>query len=145
MARVGFASPDALEKRKNCLGLADWSHVQHMMGLEPIASIFFHVRTKHEILPTGSDHVGGRETIDRSASESAKGPRLQKLRASLFLVEALADENNTQAYVAIETDGDVLFTCATNTTSLVYSEEDKNFGDNTSDLVRKRRCDQIAS
>jgi len=72
---------------------------------------------------------GSKTVIDRSASKSAKGPRLQRLRASLFLVQSLANDGNIQAYVSIETEGDVLFTTATAVKTDAYSEEDKNYSD----------------
>src|SRR4051812_48230801 len=77
----------------------------------------------------GGDPLGSKTVIDRSASESAKGPRLQRLRASLFLVQSLANDGNIQAYVSIETEGDVLFTTATAVKTDAYSEEDKNYSD----------------
>jgi len=73
--------------------------------------------------------AGPKKVIDRSASESAKGPRLQRLRASLFLVQSLANDGNIQAYVSVETEGDVLFTTATAVKTDAYSEEDKNYSD----------------
>lgn len=66
-------------------------------------------------------------TIDRSAAESAKGPRLQRLRAALFLIEALTRRDIIHAYVAVETEGDVFVSTHTPSETLVYSEEDKNY------------------
>lgn len=75
----------------------------------------------------GTDAVpAAAETIERSASTSAKGPRLQRIRAALFLVESISDVN-VQVYVAVEADGDVVLTTATTKGSAIYSEEDKNF------------------
>lgn len=66
-------------------------------------------------------------TIDRSAANSAKGPRLQRLRVALFLLEAIAEKENVQAYAAVEAEGDVFVATSTSTTSTAYSEEDKNY------------------
>lgn len=67
-------------------------------------------------------------TIDRSAAASAKGPRLQRLRAALFLLEAVADDSSIQAYAAVEAKGDAAIVTASANESTTYSEEDKNYG-----------------
>ena len=66
-------------------------------------------------------------TINRDASRSAKGPRLQRLRAALFLLEAIADDSSVQVYAAVEAIGDVAITTASASGSNVHSEEDKNY------------------
>ncbi|WP_404364372.1 hypothetical protein ACIHQR_29980 [Corallococcus coralloides] len=66
-------------------------------------------------------------TIDRSAANSAKGPRLQRLRVALFLLDAIAERENVQAYAAVEAEGDVFVATSTSTLSTAYSEEDKNY------------------
>lgn len=70
-------------------------------------------------------------TIDRSAAESAKGPRLQRLRAALFLLDAIADDDNLQAYAAVEALGDASITTANAKTTASYFEEDKNYDSNS--------------
>jgi hypothetical protein len=66
-------------------------------------------------------------TIDRSAAASAKGPRLQRLRAALFLLDAVAERANVQAYASVEAEGDAFIATSTSTESSAYSEEDKNY------------------
>ena len=68
-------------------------------------------------------------TIDRSAAGGAKGPRLQRLRVALFLLDAVAERENVQAYAAVEAHGDVFVATSTATKSAAYSEEDKNYDD----------------
>ena len=75
----------------------------------------------------GTLHPVPDPTIPRSAAGSAKGHRLQRLRATLFLVEAVADDENVQAYAAIEAAGDAFLATATAAGSTAYSEEDKNY------------------
>lgn len=67
-------------------------------------------------------------TISRDAGPSAKGPRLQKLRTGLFLLDAVAAEENVQAYAGVEVAGDAHVRVATETGGSAYSEEDKNYG-----------------
>lgn len=66
-------------------------------------------------------------TIDRSASDSAKGPRLQRLRAALFIVKATSENANIQAYAAVEAHGDAYLATATAEGVAHYAEEDKNY------------------
>ncbi|MES1178240.1 MAG: hypothetical protein ABUL62_28215 [Myxococcales bacterium] len=66
-------------------------------------------------------------TIDRSAAGAAKGPRLQRIRVALFLLEAVAERDNVQAYAAVEAHGDAFLATATADQSNAYSEEDKNY------------------
>jgi len=77
----------------------------------------------------GPLHPVPHPTIPRSAAASAKGPRLQRLRATLFLLEAVADDANVQAYAAVEAEGDAFVATASETGSTAYSEEDKNYDD----------------
>ena len=88
------------------------------------------VRPSRPVTTATVDGVASRptsdSTIDRSAAASAKGPRLQRLRVALFLLEAIAERSTVQAYAAVEARGDAFIAASTSTTSTVYSEEDKN-------------------
>jgi hypothetical protein len=66
-------------------------------------------------------------TIDRSAADAAKGPRLQRIRVALFLLEAVAERENIQAYAAVEAHGDTFLATARADGSAAYSEEEKNY------------------
>jgi hypothetical protein len=76
---------------------------------------------------TGSSNPECEPTIDRSAADSAKGPRLQRIRVALFLLEAVAERENVQAYAAVEAHGDAFLATARADASTAYSEEDKNY------------------
>lgn len=115
--------------------LAYTEHALRITRLQVLATNFstLHLLVRpswHLVTKTTGAGVAGRMSgtpIDRSAADSAKGPRLQRLRASLFLVQAVTYEDNVQVYVAVEAEGDVVVTTATATESKVYSEEDKNY------------------
>jgi hypothetical protein len=67
--------------------------------------------------------------IDRCAASSAKGPRLQRLRAAQFLLDAVTQQENILAYAAVEAEGDVFVATATASETVAYTEEDKNYAE----------------
>ncbi len=71
-------------------------------------------------------------TIDRSAAPSAKGPRLQKLRAALFILEAVDANTSVQVYAGVEVEGDAFVTTADANGTSFYSEENKNYATDSS-------------
>jgi hypothetical protein len=74
-----------------------------------------------------SPRTGAKLTIERSAADSAKGPRLQRLRVALFILDAIAEPGVIHAYAAVEAQGDAFVSTATTTATVAYSEEDKNY------------------
>ena len=68
--------------------------------------------------------------IDRDVGRQSKGPRLQRLRAALFLVEATKLGNATVFYAAVEFEGDVHRASADSSKSEEYHEENKNYDPN---------------
>lgn len=79
------------------------------------------------IPPGGGGSSTATATINRSAAPSAKGPRLQRIRVALFILDAVAQRENVQAYAAVEVEGDAFLATATAAQSTAYSEEDKNY------------------
>jgi hypothetical protein len=67
--------------------------------------------------------------IDRCAAASAKGPRLQRLRAAQFLLDAVTQQENVLAYASVEAEGDVFVATATASETVAYTEEDKNYAE----------------
>ncbi|QDU26280.1 hypothetical protein ETAA8_13570 [Anatilimnocola aggregata] len=70
--------------------------------------------------------------ITRDVGPQAKGPRLQKLRAILMLVEATAEFPDVTTFAAVELHGDVSVSSSDSTESKKYIEEDKNYADTVS-------------
>lgn len=69
------------------------------------------------------------ETINREAGDKSKGPRLQKLRAILLILDAVEKNKNACIFSAVEYDEDVYLMTATTTESRELYEEDKNYDD----------------
>jgi hypothetical protein len=66
--------------------------------------------------------------ISREAHASAKGPRLQRLRAVLLLLSSIETHKSPLVYAAVESLEDVSIVTATSEGSQEYFEEDKNYG-----------------
>lgn len=80
---------------------------------------------------THTAKAGGRKKslppLTRDVGKQSKGPRLQRLRAVLLLVKATADYPDTNAFAAVEFQGDVFLATADATKSDEYVEENKNY------------------
>ncbi len=72
------------------------------------------------------------DIIDRDASKTSKGYRLQKLRAVELMLDSLASSETAYAYASIEIEGDVLIAEASQRGLKEYSEENKNYSKSSS-------------
>lgn len=69
----------------------------------------------------------GDGTINREASDKAKGYRLQKLRAIKLMLETIEAQDNALFFTAIEDVEDISHTTLTPEEAKKYYEEDKNY------------------
>ncbi|MEN6461642.1 MAG: hypothetical protein ABFC94_09775 [Syntrophomonas sp.] len=69
------------------------------------------------------------KTINREAGDKEKGPRLQKMRAALLLLNALSENDQAHIYCAIEYVGDIYISRTSKNDSSDYLEENKNYNE----------------